>query len=140
MNREAITIQKSCRVCKDVAVVKVLLALTERGVFDKSGQKLNFCRGRKSYTVWFGNEPPEEAYSKLKQPIPDREALEIVEQRFPDKPKSEKYFLAQTFTLLGLSKPENKEEFGRMEEAGLLDSLIKHHNSLREPKSKAKRK
>jgi hypothetical protein len=139
MNQEPIKIPKSCRACKDVAAVKFLLALTERGVFDESGQKLNFCRGRKSYIAWFGDEPPEDAYSNLKQPSPDSKALEIVEQIFPGKSKSEKYRLAQTFTLLGLSKPENEEEFCRMEKAGLLDSLIKHHNSSR-AKSKSKRK
>lgn len=139
MNQEPIKIPKSCRACKDFAVFKFLLALTGRGVFDESGQKLNFCSGRKSYIAWFGDEPPEEAYSNLKQPSPDSKALEIVEQIFADKSQAEKYRIAQTLTLLGLSKPEDIEEFCRMQEAGLLDSLVKYHHSLR-AKSKAKRK
>jgi hypothetical protein len=137
MTSEPIEVPKSCKACQNVAAFKLLQALDGHKVFDEEGRQLHFHPLRKSFIVWFGDEFPEEVYATLKHPIPDSEAVEIVERENADKSPAEKLRLAQTYTLIRLAKPKDEEEFCRMQLEGLLDSLIEDHNSRTRPNSKA---
>jgi hypothetical protein len=66
----------------------------------------------------------------IKTIIPDPESLDTMTRRYPNEPAADLYELAQTDTLLRLTKARDVDELLRMARAGLLEYVIAAHNEM----------
>jgi hypothetical protein len=66
----------------------------------------------------------------IKSVVPSRESLEYVTRRYPNETADVQYELAQSDTLLRLSRARDFDHMVLMARAGQLDHLVAAHNEM----------